>query len=220
MATDPVNIPLWLGMGLNGISVPSATIARIKSAISEVSAGEAKNKMAALVACQTAEAVTEKLQAIGRRLPRVLPVIDPHMILLDVKISSKPLILKALADHLLVAERVTDSILVENALWEREKTYSTGLGHGLAIPHCTSPAVTANTIAIMRLAEPVSWGAIDDKPVSTVILLAHSEAGGDDHLKVFARLSRLLMREAFRKALHSDASPEALADLFKRELAL
>jgi mannitol/fructose-specific phosphotransferase system IIA component (Ntr-type) len=72
----------------------------------------------------------------------------------------------------------------------------------------------------MCLAQPVSWGSLDDKPVSTVILLAHSKDGEDGHLQVFARLSRLLMRKAFRDVLQNESSPEQLADYLKQELHL
>ncbi|MFC1763836.1 phosphoenolpyruvate--protein phosphotransferase [Planctomycetota bacterium] len=220
MATDPTNIPLWLGFGLNGISVPGSMIARVKNAITAVSASDARSKMDDVVACQSAEAVTQKLQSIGQRTPPVLPIIDSSMILLGVTVSLKEFILKALADHLFIHDRVQDSIVFENSLWEREKTYSTGLGHGMAIPHCVSPSVTANTIAVMRLAQPVTWGSLDEKPVSTVILLAHSQNKEEEHLPVFARLARLLMRKAFRDVLQGDSSPEHLAEYLKQELNL
>ena len=142
------------------------------------------------------------------------------MVQLDVQLSSKEWILKALADHLHLHDRAQDAVAVENALWEREKTYSTGLGYGLAIPHCTCPSITANTITVMRLAQPVCWEALDNKPVTTVILLAHSQGGEKEHLQVFARLSRLLMRSTFRGVLLRERSAETLSNHIAKELGL
>ena len=172
------------------------------------------------MACPTTEAVTEKIQAMGQDPLRDLPLVDSQMVLLDVELSSKALILKALADHLYVNQRARDAVMVENALWEREKTYSTGLGHGLAIPHCACDGVVASTIAVMRLAQPVFWDALDGQPVSIVILLAHSQTGQEKHLGVFARLSRLLMREAFRDVLQNESSSAQLAATIQKVLRL
>jgi PTS system fructose-specific IIA component len=104
---------------------------------------------------------------------------------------------------------------VEDAVWRREETYSTGIGFGVAIPHCKSSAVHASSIAFLRPAQPFLWAADDDEPVNMVILLAINDtAPGDEHLRIIAKLSRRLMHEEFRqKLLEAPAAADVVAAL-------
>jgi len=98
-------------------------------------------------------------------------------------------------------------------VWARESAYSTGLGHGFAIPHCRSDAITANSIAILKLSKPLDWGSLDGAPVRVVILLAVREAdASNSHMQVLAKLARKLMNEGFRERLMQlEGIPEILA---------
>jgi mannitol/fructose-specific phosphotransferase system IIA component (Ntr-type) len=54
---------------------------------------------------------------------------------------------------------------------DREAVYSTGFGYGFAIPHCKTRAVTANSVAMLKLRNPVPWGSLDGQPVRVILLL-------------------------------------------------
>jgi fructose-specific PTS system IIA-like component len=78
-----------------------------------------------------------------------------------------------------VAGRTDDPEQLEEAAWAREAAYSTGLGHGFAIPHCKTDAVRFGSIGVLKPKEPIEWGSLDGAPVRVVILLATRQSGAD-----------------------------------------
>jgi PTS system nitrogen regulatory IIA component len=86
-----------------------------------------------------------------------------------------------------LAERdIFDTIL------QRERLGSTGVGHGVAIPHGKLRAVDRLVGVFARLVRPVDFDALDDQPVDLVFLLLAPESAGADHLKALARIARVL----------------------------
>jgi PTS system nitrogen regulatory IIA component len=81
---------------------------------------------------------------------------------------------------------------IYDTLLQRERLGSTGLGQGIAIPHCKLPELKHIVCMFARLAEPIDFEAMDGAPVDLVFLLLAPEAAGADHLKALARISRLL----------------------------
>lgn len=99
----------------------------------------------------------------------------------------------------------------ESALWQREDTFSTGIGFGVAIPHCQSAAVSSAVIAFLRFNTPVDWNSSDAKPVDMAVMLAIPTPGPtEDHLRLLARLSRRLVHEEFREQLRTAGDEEAI----------
>ena len=101
-------------------------------------------------------------------------------------------------------------------MWAREETYSTGVGHGFAIPHCKSRTVRSPTIALLHLKQPIDWGSSDGEPVRVAIMLAIPETGASGptaesartHMRVLAQLARQLMHEDFRERLLRATNPK------------
>jgi fructose-specific PTS system IIA-like component len=148
-----------------------------------------------------------------------LPLISDELVLVS-DARNKDEIVRELSSALWAAGRIDDRIAIEEALWAREEVYSTGLGHGFAVPHCKSAAVRAASIAVLRLAQPVEWGSLDNQPVRMAILLALPESAAKQHLQVFARLARKLMNEDFRNELLGAADAAAVrACLQRHEIA-
>ena len=86
----------------------------------------------------------------------------------------------------------------------REKLGSTGLGQGIAIPHCKSAAVRQNSLCVARYRKPLDWQSRDGEPVDTVIMLIVRESdAGEAHMKIFAQLARRIMHESFRDGLRA-----------------
>ena len=83
---------------------------------------------------------------------------------------------------------------IYEALLQRERLGSTGIGRGIAIPHCRHPAVKRIACVFARLETPIPFDAMDGNPVDLMFLLLAPEDAGADHLKALARVSRL-MRE-------------------------
>lgn len=97
--------------------------------------------------------------------------------------------------------------VIFDVLLERERLGTTGVGHGIAIPHGRVPGLTQVHGFFARLAEPVGFEAIDEQPVDLVFLLLAPADAGADHLKALAQVSRILrdqkMCERFRAAKDS-----------------
>jgi mannitol/fructose-specific phosphotransferase system IIA component (Ntr-type) len=87
------------------------------------------------------------------------------------------------------------------AVREREAVLSTGIGHGVAIPHGKSGAVSDLRMAAGRAAEPVDFDALDGQPVSLFFLLVGPEAAAGPHIKALSRISRLVRKDDVREKL-------------------
>ncbi len=98
---------------------------------------------------------------------------------------------------------------VFDALMEREAAGSTGVGHGVAVPHARLAGLDRLRGVFVRLDQPVDFDSLDDKPVDLVFALFSPQGGGSDHLRALARVSRALrqaeLREQLRKASGTDA---------------
>jgi PTS system nitrogen regulatory IIA component len=94
-----------------------------------------------------------------------------------------------------------DSRRIFEALLQREKLGSTGLGHGVAIPHGKFEQLDKVYGFFGRLKQPVDYDAVDGEPIDLVFLLLAPESAGADHLKALARISRLLRDSSIVKKL-------------------
>jgi PTS system nitrogen regulatory IIA component len=118
-------------------------------------------------------------------------LVSRDRVLLDVKPGSKRQLLQELAE---AAAKTTglDGKVIREALVQREKLGTTGVGDGIAIPHARIDGLPHLTGFFARLGKPVDFDALDDQPVDLVfLLLAPSEAGAE-HLKALARIARIL----------------------------
>ena len=112
----------------------------------------------------------------------------------------KPGVLRELVD-LLVSREGGDPEDVLRAVHEREDMQSTGFGYGVAIPHARSPMLTRLVIVAGRTAVPVDFGAVDEKPVRLLFLVAGPEAAAGDQVRALSRIARLVRRDYLRERL-------------------
>lgn len=94
-----------------------------------------------------------------------------------------------------------DAHAVFDVLWERERLGTTGVGYGIAIPHGRMAGLKHVVGFFARLASPVAFDSIDEKPVDLVFLLLAPEEAGADHLHALATVSRLLRDPALCEQL-------------------
>lgn len=104
-------------------------------------------------------------------------------------------------------------------LIERERLGTTGVGHGIAIPHGKLKGLDRLYGIFARLERPVDFDAIDDEPVDLVFVLLAPETAGADHLKALARVSRLLRDLALCEKLRGCDSRDALFALITEQTA-
>jgi PTS system nitrogen regulatory IIA component len=92
----------------------------------------------------------------------------------------------------------------------RERLGSTGVGHGIAIPHCRINNTTGAVGALITLTQPVEFDAIDAEPVDILFAMLVPEDAHDEHLKNLAALAGALTRSEFRQRLRSASDNTAL----------
>jgi nitrogen PTS system EIIA component len=100
--------------------------------------------------------------------------------------------------------------LVTDNLFARERLGSTGLGHGVAIPHGRIKGLKNPLAAVLRLAQPIGFDAPDDEPVSLLIFLLVPEAATQRHLEILSEIAEMLSDRDLREHLKTEADPVAL----------
>jgi len=142
----------------------------------------------------------------------LVDIIGADNIHADLRVSSKKKLLLELAN---IGAGLTglDCDDVFEALNSREQLGSTGVGHGVAIPHARFDGLEGIHGAFVRLASPVSFDSVDDQPVDLIFLLLAGDSSGASHLKTLARVSRLLRGERTRAAMRGANNSDALYSL-------
>jgi len=136
-------------------------------------------------------------------------LIGPEAVLASLKASGKKALLAELASRAAAVFTFDERRLFDRLL-ERERLGSTGIGGGIAIPHARMASLAKPVGLFARLAHPIDFDAIDERPVDVVFLLAAPEGAGADHLKALARVSRLLRDRALVDKLRATENAEAL----------
>jgi PTS system nitrogen regulatory IIA component len=136
-------------------------------------------------------------------------IIGPDRVEVGLRVADKPQLLQELATRAATALKL-DRRMVYEALQARENLGSTGLGKGFALPHARLAAVREPFALFVRLARPIDFAAIDERPVDLVILLLTPANGGNQHLATLAALSRPLRDPAFVQRLRQAQDAAAL----------
>jgi fructose-specific PTS system IIA-like component len=220
MAGDISHLPLLLGLGLDGISAASSEIPILKTRISRLCMSDCQSLLSSALQCKNAAEV-DSLLAAGTLNSPESSLLDRDLVILNSKSESKEEAIREIINSFYVEARTNDPDQLEEAVWTREEVYSTGLGHGFAIPHCKSDAVITESIGVLKLSQPVEWGALDGQPVHTVILLAARESNANGrHMQVFSQLARKLVSEKFRLQLDQAEDVNAVLECLGNELLI
>ncbi|WP_394693093.1 PTS IIA-like nitrogen regulatory protein PtsN [Hyphobacterium sp.] len=103
-----------------------------------------------------------------------------------------------------------DSRIIFDAVMERERLGSTGVGDGVAIPHARLEGLDHVFGLFAKLKNPIDFDAIDGRPVDLVFLLLAPETSGAEHLKALARISRVFRREDIRSHLRATETRDGM----------
>jgi len=104
---------------------------------------------------------------------------------------------------------------LKSALTAREKSMTTGIGKGLAIPHCVSPKVKTPVIMLATINEGMNFAAIDDKPVYVVVLLLFPESKMSSHVKALAEIAQIMRDNELIKKLLALKTPDGILKAIK-----
>lgn len=106
-----------------------------------------------------------------------------------------------------------------DTLQQREKLGSTGVGHGVAIPHGKLASLDRIVGVFARLDKPIDFDSLDDEPVDLMFLLLAPENAGADHLKALARIARVLREPAIAGKLRAAHDAAAIYALLTQPIA-
>ena len=141
----------------------------------------------------------------------LLDILSAGSTLIDLKGETKEDIIAELIDTLAVGDAISDRDKVLQAVLEREKIMSTGIGDGIAIPHGKSDAVERLVAALGTQRRGVDFEALDGEPAYVFFLLVSPANVSGPHIKALARISRLLKNDDFKKKLiAAEASAEII----------
>jgi nitrogen PTS system EIIA component len=121
-------------------------------------------------------------------------LVAPNAIIPALKVNGKKQAIQELAARAAKLTGQNERTIAETLL-QREKLGSTGVGNGIAIPHCKLAKLDKLFGLFARLDRPVDFESLDGQPVDLIFLLLAPEGAGADHLKALAKVARLL-REA------------------------
>ena len=100
--------------------------------------------------------------------------------------------------------------IIYNKLFERESVGSTGLGHGVAVPHGRVKGLKTPLAAFVRMAEPIPFESPDGQPVKLLIFLLIPDNIIQEHLEILSEIAEMFSSDKFRAALSSDLSPNSI----------
>lgn len=118
-----------------------------------------------------------------------------------------------LVDLMAAAGCISNAEQLKAAVWQREMTRTTGIGHGIAIPHGKTTGCSRLVMAIGKPAQPIDFAAVDGRPVDLVILLASPLDQTGPHLQALAGISQMLSSPEFRDAVRRAATADELYQL-------
>lgn len=148
----------------------------------------------------------------------MMTLITRRSVLSNLKAMSKPEALAGLAQQ--AAELTSlDPRRIYQALVERERLGTTGVGGGIAIPHARLSELDSLCVVFARLAHPIDFEAIDEQPVDLMFMLLSPESKGADHLKALSRISRLLHDASLCRKLRATGNLDGLCGLLTEHLA-
>ncbi|MCM1106956.1 MAG: fructose-specific PTS transporter subunit EIIC [Blautia sp.] len=125
-------------------------------------------------------------------------------------------VLNQMVDLMAKSGKIADVEVYRKGVFAREEEGTTGIGEGIAIPHCKSDAVKAPGLAAMVVPEGVEFDSLDGAPVKILFLIAAPNTKDNVHLDVLSKLSMLLMDEAFTQSLVEAGSVKEFLGIIDR----
>ncbi len=154
---------------------------------------------------------------ISDKYMNLFTLLDEKTVLPNLKAKNKEQVINELIDTLrwrVDAETVES---IRESVFERERIMSTGVGKGLAIPHCKTKSVDKNYAAFARLESPLDFNSIDSEPVQIIFLLVGPDSNHSQHIKLLSRISRLMNSASFHEKILNSQTSEVIIEAFQEE---
>ena len=135
---------------------------------------------------------------------------------MDVEVEDKETLIRGMVADLEKAGLIEDPPSVIQALLDRERVMSTGIGGGVAIPHAQHTEVKSLAVGLARLARGIPFDSLDEKPVRLVFMIVGPEERGG-FIRILARISRLLYSGELQRRLLEAPSAGEIVQVIEQE---
>lgn len=141
----------------------------------------------------------------------------PELIFPDLPAADRTEALRAFADRIAGLGLVKSGEELFQRLWEREQLGSTGIGAGIAIPHCKLAGLTHGIVAVGLVPGGVDFGAADGRPVQVLFLVVSPSGAPAEHLQILAAISRWVRAGRHAERILALRQPGEVYDLLRDE---
>ncbi len=148
---------------------------------------------------------------------KIIDFLTSQDVLPDLSAGNLEDVLRELSSHLADMKKIEDSEALVQVLVEREKLGSTGIGHGVAIPHGRLAGLDRILVVFGRSKKGIDFDSSDGQPVYLFFLLVAPEDSAGEHLRALARISRIIKNKACREVLLNANGAEMLYEIISDE---
>ena len=148
----------------------------------------------------------------------LIDLLTPAAVISPLRANGKKQALQELSQHAARIAGLPERDLFE-ALLQRERLGSTGIGDGIAIPHGRMPGIERLVGLFARADRPIDFEALDGQPVDIIFVLIAPEGAGADHLKALARVARVLRNQAVLEQVRMARDPAAIYAILSESAA-
>jgi len=139
----------------------------------------------------------------------IATILPLQNVVLDLEVSSKKRVFEQ-AGLLFENNCGIAHSIVYDKLFARECVGSTGLGHGVAVPHGRVKGLKTPLAAFVRIAEPIPFESPDGQPVKLLIFLLIPDNVNQQHLEILSEIAEMFSSDKFRATLSSDPNPNSV----------
>jgi len=164
----------------------------------------------------TAELKKDLLDTEARTTKDILALIDPHFFTMELKSETKEEIIKELVDLLAIKGKLLNRDMVLEDVLERENSMSTGMGHGIAIPHAKTDGIIDTKVAVGIKKTGVDFDSMDGQPSQLFFLIVSPKKASSLHIQFLAAVGSILGDEDVREGVLNAATPHDAVELIKK----
>ena len=146
----------------------------------------------------------------------ITELLSVNQIKLELTSKTKEDVIKEMVKILDENGKLLDKDKYIQAVIDREKEFSTGIGMGIAIPHGKSSGVKEPALVFGRSMDGIDYESMDDEPAQLFFLIAVPEESSNEHLKILSQISRKLMHKELRESLMKASSAEEIITLLQK----
>ena len=147
---------------------------------------------------------------------RLATLADAELVFPDLPAKTTSDVLRAFAERIVAADKWSDADTLYQALWERELLCSTGVGGGVALPHCKLDKLDGVLLAVGHTRVPIDVGAVDNQPAQLFFTVVSPRSEPAAHLQCLAAISRWITTDGRINSLLAAHDPAELFALLTR----